>query len=276
VLDPTVGSITSGGLFTAVAGGVTQVKAVDNVGATALATVTVYDCKLTVGTVTTPPGATATVPLTLDRQVGGLNIYSVQYRLDYTPTWVTGTNPFAGLMSIWGNPTVNPQPGSLMLASAGSQHLGSNGVLLEYVSFNISPSAPIGINIPLTLNAFLFNEGRPIPQIVNGTIQVRSGVDVEGRVPVALALGPLEPNPASGSTRITLAIPSGGQHARLAVYGLDGRRVRTLLDGDVAAGERAILWDAADDAGRGVEPGIYFVRLEWGAQHLQRKLAIVR
>jgi len=276
VLDPTVGSITSGGLFTALAGGVTQVKAVDNVGAIGLATVTVYDCKLTVGTVTTSPGVTATIPLTLDRTVGGLGIYSVQYRLDYTPTWVTGIQPFGGLVNIWGNPTFNPQSGSLRLASAGSQPLGSSGVTLEYVGFDISASAPIPTDIPVTLNAFLFNEGKPIPQIVNGTIRIRSSVDVEGRVPVALSLGPIQPNPASAETRIALAFPSGGSTARLAVYGLDGRHVRTLLDGDVAAGERAVSWDATDDAGRRVEPGIYFVRLEWGTQHLQRKLALLR
>lgn len=275
VLDPTIGTITSGGLFTAVAGGVTQVKVVDNVGATAFATVTVYDCKLTVGTVTTAPGATATVPLTVDRTVGSLGIYSVQYHLDYTPTWVTGIHPFGGLMSTWGNPTFNPQSGSLRLASAGNQPLGNGGVTLEFVGFDISASTPVPTDIPVSLNAFLFNEGKPIPQIVNGTIRVRSSVDVEGGVPVALSLGPIEPNPASAETRIALAFPSGGATARLAVYGLDGRRVRTLLDGHVAAGERAVSWDATDDAGRRVEPGIYFVRLEWGTQHLQRKLAVL-
>jgi hypothetical protein len=277
VLDPTVGSITSGGVFTAIAGGVTQVKVVDNVGAIGLSgNITVYDCKLTVGTVTTSPGATATVPLTLDRTVGGLGIYSVQYRLDYTPTWVTGIHPFAGLMSVWGNPTFNPQSGSLRLASAGNQPLGNGGVTLEFVGFDISASAPVPTDIPVTLNAFLFNEGKPIPQIVNGTIRIRSSVDVEGRVPLALSLGPIEPNPASADTRIALAFPSGGTTARLAVYGLDGRRVRVLLDRDVAAGERAVSWDATNDAGQRVGPGIYFVRLEWGAQHLQRKLAILR
>src|SRR5204862_5128245 len=122
----------------------------------------------------------------------------------------------------------NPQSGSLRLASAGSQALGSSDVVLEYVDFDVSPSTPLGTDIPLTLNAFLFNEGTPVPQIVNGTIRIRSGVGVEGRVPVALALGPIEPNPAWGASRITLAIPSGPQHARPALYGPGGRRGRTL------------------------------------------------
>src|SRR5205085_9209556 len=185
---------------------------------------------LTVGTVTTSPGVRVSVPLMLDRTVEGLDIRSVQYRLDYTPTWVTGIHPLGGLMSLWGNPTTNPQSGSLRLASAGSQALGSTDLVLEYVDFDVSPSTPLGTDIPLTLNVFLFNEGKPVPQIVNGTIRIRSGVGVDGRVPVALALGPIEPNPAWGSSRITLAIPSGSHHARLAVYGLAGRRVRPLLD----------------------------------------------
>ena len=79
-LDPSVATINASGLLTAVAGGVTQVRAVDAVSATATSgPVTVYDCKLTVPNYSAPPGVTMRVPLLLDRYINGLNVVSAQY-----------------------------------------------------------------------------------------------------------------------------------------------------------------------------------------------------
>lgn len=64
------------------------------------------------------------------------------------------------------------------------------------------------------------------------------------------------PNPVRARTEVEFEMVQPGR-VRLAVFDAAGRRVRTLLDGDVGAGFHAASWDA------GAAPaGVYFVRLE--------------
>ena len=279
-LDPSVATINAAGLLTAVAGGVTQVRAVDAVSATATSgPVTVYDCKLTIPNYAAPQGATMRVPLILDRAINGLNVFSAQYMLSYSSPWITAAFAEGGLMAAWGAPNSHYTAGNVRIASAGAHKLGTGQFELEFVDLTVSPAAPPGTYIPLTLTSFMFNEGKPIAQIVNGSLSVISNVDVPPAQGAEFALGAAEPNPAHRSARIGFTIPAsdaGGERVTLAVYGLDGRRVRTLLDGAVGAGPQSVSWDATDDQGRGVSAGLYFYRLEWRGRHLERKIALVR
>ncbi|MEO5617633.1 MAG: family 43 glycosylhydrolase [Candidatus Eisenbacteria bacterium] len=54
---------------------------------------------------------------------------------------------------------------------------------------------------------------------------------------------------------------SDEQPARLEVFDLLGRRVRTLADRRLPAGASVLVWDGRDDAGRRLGRGIYFARL---------------
>ncbi len=92
------------------------------------------------------------------------------------------------------------------------------------------------------------------------TIVPAGTAGVEPRVPAALALAAPTPNPASRGARIEFALPHAGR-ITLAIYDTDGRRVRTLADGERAAGPGVAEWDLRDDAGRRVAPAVYFVRL---------------
>jgi hypothetical protein len=90
-----------------------------------------------------------------------------------------------------------------------------------------------------------------------------SGVDdsVPNRV---TALGLAHPNPFNPSTTIEFALarPEG---ARLDVYTVDGRLVRTLIDRDLAAGPHTATWNGVDHQGRSVASGTYFYRLTTGS-----------
>ena len=61
-----------------------------------------------------------------------------------------------------------------------------------------------------------------------------------------------------------LHLPREGPVA-LNVYDLLGRRVRTLVDRVLPAGEQRVLWDGRDASGQAVAPGVYFARL-WTPQ----------
>jgi flagellar hook assembly protein FlgD len=46
------------------------------------------------------------------------------------------------------------------------------------------------------------------------------------------------------------------------VFDVHGRRVRTILDGEVSSGRHALVWDGRTLSGTEAPAGIYFVRLE--------------
>ncbi len=68
------------------------------------------------------------------------------------------------------------------------------------------------------------------------------------------------PNPAGGPATLSFALARGGQ-AELAVFSVDGRRVRTLVRGPFEPGSYRFTWSGDDDDHRPVAPGVYYVRL---------------
>ena len=96
-----------------------------------------------------------------------------------------------------------------------------------------------------------------------------------------LALEQNFPNPfrLGEQTTIRFAVPepvSGPPRASLVVYDVLGRRVRTLVDGDVIAGEQAVTWDGVSDAGATVPSGVYLARLESAGSEKMVRILFVR
>ena len=88
--------------------------------------------------------------------------------------------------------------------------------------------------------------------------------DVEDQVvevPSVFRMGDISPNPFRASARIGYDIPRAGR-VSLKVYDTTGRLVRSLFDGPAAPGTHDVTWDASDDRGRVVAPGVYFCRFE--------------
>lgn len=80
------------------------------------------------------------------------------------------------------------------------------------------------------------------------------------------------PNPVrlSGATRITFNLPRPAP-VKLRVFDVSGRVVATLADLALPAGPHEYAWTP-----NGVVPGVYFYRLEAGAEVLSRKLIVRR
>lgn len=92
----------------------------------------------------------------------------------------------------------------------------------------------------------------------------------------SIQLAQSQPNPSAGTTRIRYTLPADAARATLAVYDLSGRRVRTLLDGALAAGAHEARWDGMNDGGGPARAGVYFYRLTVGRETAVRKLALMR
>ncbi len=71
------------------------------------------------------------------------------------------------------------------------------------------------------------------------------------------------PNPLNGSTTISYALPAEGR-VTVAIFDVQGRRVRTLFDGQKTSGSHGVTWDGKDASGDTVESGVYFCRVELG------------
>lgn len=87
-------------------------------------------------------------------------------------------------------------------------------------------------------------------------------------------LGPATPNPFNPLTRVAYATATDGP-VRLTVHDLRGRLVATLVDGPVAAGPHAAVWDGRDAGGRPAAAGTYLLRLRTSAGTAAGKVVLV-
>lgn len=78
------------------------------------------------------------------------------------------------------------------------------------------------------------------------------------------------PNPFNSATVVSFTLATESD-VRLEVYDVLGRRVATLVDDMMPAGEHQVSWDAA-----GWASGVYFARLTTSAGMMTRKMVLVR
>jgi hypothetical protein len=69
------------------------------------------------------------------------------------------------------------------------------------------------------------------------------------------------PNPFEQETTVRFTLPRA-ERASVRVYDVSGRLVRTLRRDTLGPGEQFVRWDGADDGGKNVGSGIYFVRVD--------------
>jgi len=85
--------------------------------------------------------------------------------------------------------------------------------------------------------------------------------DVAAAPAVRLTVAP-NPTPRGAAIHLNLAQPATG---RLEIFAADGRRMATLVAGELPAGAHRLLWDGRDTAGRRAAAGTYWVR--WSASN---------
>jgi hypothetical protein len=197
-----------------------------------------------------------------------------------------------------------------------AQHVGSNGQLGDLVAVTITrfDAKPVRGTVELTWDVFtdeaiagfaLYRrkageDDRRIAAVASGRqsyvdravtvgetysyslaairldgAEVRS-LPVDVSVPTGeLVLGPVVPNPFNPAAMISFVLPGPG-HTALAIYDVEGRLVRTLVDGPLPEGRNEIRWDGTDDRGDRVSSGVYFCRLTFGKRSLTQKMIVLK
>ena len=83
------------------------------------------------------------------------------------------------------------------------------------------------------------------------------------------------PNPFNPMTKISLVMDHTGP-AKLEIFDARGQLVRVLVDGTLAAGDHAIVWDGKNASGQQAASGTYFYRLSTSDDQLTRKMSLVK
>ncbi len=136
----------------------------------------------------------------------------------------------------------------------------------------------IGLNIPAQLSI-----KQSLVEVLylkeNGGQQLAKGKEEKPvpvqTIPKVYQLFQNYPNPFNPITTIRFDLPEATD-VQLVVYDIAGRRIATLMNGYVSAGEHRVVWDGRDDAGNRVASGVYIYRLQAGEFVASRKMLLVR
>lgn len=166
----------------------------------------------------------------------------------------------------------------LILAAGDSLDVDGNEQP-DYVLTDFNASGTIGPGLDLSDDPFVYVDvdvtpigGSSLQAILRVRTEPFSAVDTGAAPEWRVVLSSCVPDPSSGPARIRFAL-SETAPARITVFDVAGRCVRTLHDGIVAAGAHELIWDGRTASGARVAPGIYFLRLDSPAGTRQQKLA---
>jgi len=183
------------------------------------------------------------------------DVHAYGLTLTWDPSALTFTDARAGESAAgegWFQ-VLDQRPGRLLLGDARSDGgLIDPGVLAQ-LTFRLrhrQRANDVRIRLEQVLLASPGNGVRLAPPVPAASLR-----------PSGFALGQAYPNPFNPSTHIDFALAVESQ-ARLVIYDVLGRSVRTLIPGEsMPAGFYSVRWDGRDAAGRGVGNGLYFYRL---------------
>ncbi|MFN0150055.1 MAG: FlgD immunoglobulin-like domain containing protein [bacterium] len=117
--------------------------------------------------------------------------------------------------------------------------------------------------------------GAGILREVGGATNVDLPNDEPAAAPVAFHAEQPHPNPFRDTSTFSFTLPEPGR-ARVDVFDVSGRLVRTVADGARASGAHSVVWDGRDASGRDVGAGVYFYRLAAGASTRTTRTVLAR
>jgi hypothetical protein len=179
---------------------------------------------------------------------GAAGISAVEFTMEYNHTALTLESVrTAGLTSGF-SAVYNESDGALKVAMASSESFDGKGrVAVVRFAKNDGPVPVVSTRVRIT--DALLNETKPVIQ----------GTAYDSEI-VSFSLGPVSPNPMAEGTVISYNAPRAAS-VSLAIYNVNGQLVRTLHDGQVAAGTHSVAWDGTDSDGSRVARGVYFCRM---------------
>lgn len=193
----------------------------------------------------------------LDTLVSGDIQDEGSYGSDFPPDWGNGSlsyalsrHPDARLVYTWRQDSSSFYPGILdYLFYTPSVITLDHGYVLETRTMTSTTLATHGLSANTTPDA-----SDHAPRV--GDFTLNSATASPPALARAARLLPNVPNPFNPRTTLRFSL-ARKEHMRLEIVDPKGRRVRTLVDAALPAGDHEIVWNGTDDGGRAVASGVY-------------------
>lgn len=165
---------------------------------------------------------------------------------------------------------LSADPGVFDLCLAGVRAAGISGIgTVVSVTFQV-----VGDGLPQIQMMAIDARDKNNDQVTVST-SAASPVGGGTELPVVSTLHPNYPNPFNPMTTISFDLAVAGP-VRIDIYGIDGRRVRSLVDGRYSAGRHAEVWDGRDAGGRTVASGTYLYIMEAPGIKQTRRMLLIK
>ena len=222
-----------------------------------------------------------------------------EYLADHAPFAVVSTNPQAPTRSLWDSAGtwVKPYNGGGWTSAAvvsyssyikkGAKNVGGYEIWKQDGTWSLlttSYETWLADNAVVVGNSYQYNIRAlyPRPSLTDtfsyytGPVSITttvSGLPVlsEYRFYLAAAC----PNPVKGPSEFKFGLAKE-QQAGLGIYNVLGQRVKTLVNGRLAAGNHSVKWNGCDESGRKVSSGIYVYRLTAGENTSVKRFTLIR
>jgi hypothetical protein len=165
---------------------------------------------------------------------------------------------------------LSPEPGVIDICLAGVRDTGISGVgTIALVTFQVLAADEPRIELAEIEARDQAN------QPVTIALTAASPVGQELDLPVVSTLHPNYPNPFNPLTTIAFDLAAPGK-VRVAIFSLDGRRIRTLIEDSYPAGRHSTVWDGRDHSGRSMASGTYLYTLEGPDIKQSRRMLLIK
>ena len=109
----------------------------------------------------------------------------------------------------------------------------------------------------------------------NSRIKISLEQTSDTLTPRVFGLYPNYPNPCNPITKISFSLPES-QPVKLVIYGIDGRKVATLVNEVRGPGLHEEIWNGCNDNQQSVASGMYFYRIEAGPYSQVHKMTLMK
>jgi hypothetical protein len=145
-----------------------------------------------------------------------------------------------------------------------SQGVTNNGVQVGTLTWTVPLDAPT----PLFYQC-------GVHSAMGGTFTIVGPVGVGDHVPAMAWLGKAVPNPSRNGASFRIGLPRESR-IDVSLFDARGRKVRSLYQGSMSAGEHSIAWDGRTDGQRLAPSGAYFYQLHVEGRALTGRLVVAR